>query len=70
MNKLRDWIRLNGEMSEDGKSITYNCDELEQAIAEYEQSKLPKVCCDCKQPLPPDFKTRCESCYDKIYFPK
>ena len=38
MNKgiihIRNWIRVNGEMSEDGKNITYNCKELENVIAE------------------------------------
>jgi hypothetical protein len=31
---IRNWVRTNGEMSEDGKSITYNCKELEGVIAE------------------------------------
>jgi hypothetical protein len=31
---IRNWVRTNGEMSEDGKSITYNCKELESVIAE------------------------------------
>ena len=30
---IRDWIRVNGDMSEDGKTITYNCQELEDVIA-------------------------------------
>ena len=31
---IRNWIRTNGDMSDDGKSITYNCKELEGVIAE------------------------------------
>ena len=29
---IRSWVRTNGEMSEDGKSITYSCAELESVI--------------------------------------
>lgn len=29
---IRSWVRTNGEMSEDGKSITYSCSELESVI--------------------------------------
>lgn len=32
--QIRNWIRTNGQMSEDGKSITYDCKQLEQAISE------------------------------------
>ena len=31
---IRSWVRTNGEMSEDGKSITYSCAELEAVIRE------------------------------------
>ena len=31
---IRSWVRANGEMSEDGKSITYSCAELESVIRE------------------------------------
>ena len=31
---IRNWIRTNGSMSEDGKSITYDCAELEKTINE------------------------------------
>ncbi|MEE9338440.1 MAG: hypothetical protein V3U87_10190 [Methylococcaceae bacterium] len=31
---IRDWVRTNGEMSEDGKSITYDCLQLETVISE------------------------------------
>ena len=31
---IRSWVRTNGEMSEDGKSITYSCVELEAVIRE------------------------------------
>ena len=31
---IRSWVRTNGEMSEDGKSITYSCAELESVIRE------------------------------------
>ena len=33
---IRSWVRTNGEMSEDGKSITYSCAELESVIREAE----------------------------------
>ena len=33
---IRSWVRTNGEMSEDGKSITYSCAELEAVIREAE----------------------------------
>jgi|DEB3_MinimDraft_2_1074329.scaffolds.fasta_scaffold101166_1 hypothetical protein len=33
---IRNWVRTNGDMSEDGKSITYSCKELEAII---EQAK-------------------------------
>lgn len=39
--KIRDWIRTNGVMSEDGKSITYSCKELEGIISKT-ISQLPK----------------------------
>lgn len=29
---IRDWVRTNGEMSEDGKSITYDCKAIEEVI--------------------------------------
>lgn len=32
--QIRNWIRTNGQMSEDGKSITYDCKQLEEAIYE------------------------------------
>jgi hypothetical protein len=31
---IRNWIRTNGEMSEDGKTITYKCDEIEKVITD------------------------------------
>jgi uncharacterized protein (DUF169 family) len=31
---IRNWIRTNGSISEDGKSITYDCAELEKTINE------------------------------------
>ena len=31
---IRDWIRTNGEMSEDGKSISYDCKELDTVISD------------------------------------
>jgi hypoxanthine phosphoribosyltransferase len=31
---IRNWVRTNGTMSEDGKSITYDCIELEKTIKE------------------------------------
>ncbi len=31
---IRNWVRTNGDMSEDGQSITYSCKELESIIAE------------------------------------
>ena len=30
--EIRNWIRTNGVMSEDGKHITYNCIEIEKVI--------------------------------------
>ena len=30
--EIRNWIRTNGVMSEDGKNITYNCIEIEEVI--------------------------------------
>ena len=33
---IRNWVRTNGEISEDGQSITYSCNELEKVI---EQAK-------------------------------
>jgi len=39
--KIRDWIRTNGVMSENGKSITYSCKELEGIISEA-ISQLPQ----------------------------
>lgn len=33
---IRNWVRTNGEMSQDGKSITYSCAELEAVIREAE----------------------------------
>lgn len=33
---IRNWVRTNGDMSEDGQSITYSCKELEAII---EQAK-------------------------------
>lgn len=29
---IRDWVRTNGEMSEDGQSITYSCKDIESII--------------------------------------
>ena len=29
-----------------------------------------KLCCDCKEPLPEGFITRCPKCYDEMYFPR
>ena len=29
---IRDWVRTNGEMSEDGKKITYDCKAIEEVI--------------------------------------
>tara|TARA_R110000851_G_scaffold129043_1_gene261638 strand:- start:2214 stop:2465 length:252 start_codon:yes stop_codon:yes gene_type:complete len=47
MNKgikhIRSWIRTNGDLSEDGKSITYNCRKIEQVIAEGERLNIPPV---------------------------
>ena len=31
---IRDWVRTNGNMSDDGKFITYSCKELEKVIAQ------------------------------------
>lgn len=30
--QIRNWIRTNGKMSEDGKQITYSCNELDDII--------------------------------------
>ena len=32
--RIRNWVRTNGEMSEDGESITYSCASLEKLIRE------------------------------------
>jgi len=37
INHIRTWVRTNGDMSEDGKSITYSCAELEAVIKEAKQ---------------------------------
>lgn len=43
---IRNWIRTNGVMSDDGRSITYNCKELEGVIAD--ALRLPLVIsCGC-----------------------
>lgn len=31
---IRDWVRTNGNMSDDGKFITYSCKKLEEVIAQ------------------------------------
>lgn len=31
---IRDYVRTNGDMSADGKTITYSCEELERVIRE------------------------------------
>jgi hypothetical protein len=31
--KFRGWLRMNGEMSEDGKTITYNCEAIEAELS-------------------------------------
>jgi hypothetical protein len=47
---IRNWIRTNGEMSEDGKSITYSCQELEdvikQALSQHDVIKNEVAVCD------------------------
>lgn len=30
--QIRNWIRTNGEMSADGKTITYRCNELDAIL--------------------------------------
>ena len=40
---IRSWVRTNGEMSEDGKSITYSCVELEAVIREAEAMHKEEV---------------------------
>ena len=40
---IRSWVRTNGEMSEDGKSITYSCAELEAVIREAEAMHKEEV---------------------------
>jgi len=32
--RIRNWVRINGETSEDGESITYSCASLEKLIRE------------------------------------
>jgi hypothetical protein len=53
---IRNWVRTNGEMSEDGKSITYNCKKLEEVIAEalrsqgiYHKSEPLNMCPKCNE---------------------
>lgn len=50
---IRNWIRTNGVMSDDGKTITYNCKELEDVIAEALQKlNVIKSDCPCRKNLP------------------
>jgi hypothetical protein len=51
-----------GKLNESG----YNISKVEDVILTTE----PKLCIDCKKPLPKDMKTRCYDCYDYIYFPR
>lgn len=34
---IRDWVRTNGDMSEDGLSITYSCKDIETIIEQAKQ---------------------------------
>lgn len=34
---IRNWVRTNGEMSQDGQSITYSCKDIEAII---DQAKI------------------------------
>lgn len=47
---IRDWVRTNGEFTDDGKSITYNCAELEKVIEKalsIHDVIVTLVCDDC-----------------------
>lgn len=35
MVKIIGWFRTNGEMSEDGKYITYSCEEIEDVFTKF-----------------------------------
>jgi roadblock/LC7 domain-containing protein len=41
--KIRNWIRTNGEMSEDGKFITYSCSDLEEEIKQAKEMEKQKA---------------------------
>ena len=43
INHIRTWVRTNGDMSEDGKSITYSCAELEAVIKEAKQMEKEQI---------------------------
>ena len=54
---IRDWIRTNGNMSDDGKFITYSCKKLEEVITQAKEmekqqsNKLLNVIKDCREKL-------------------
>ena len=49
---IRSWVRTNGEMSEDGKSITYSCAELEAVIREAKAMHKEEVLIAYSKALP------------------
>jgi len=41
--RIRNWVRINGEMSEDRESITYSCASLEKLIREAEAMEKEQI---------------------------
>lgn len=44
---IRNWVRTNGNMSDDGEFITYSCKKLEEVIAqaiEMEKKQIINAC--------------------------
>lgn len=70
------WLSRNPQHelnSDTGKDMFF--DTVKMVVDDYNAAikKLSydgQLCCDCKEPLPEGFVTRCPKCYDDIYFPK
>jgi hypothetical protein len=71
---IRNWIRTNGDMSDDGKSITYDCEKLENVITEAlrihdvvgrsEQLKPePQICYKSNEPCKYNCSGLCKESY-------